>query len=222
MGNPADGEADEYRLEPLARPLRRRVDRVINVGLVAIVLGLILVILAIEGVRLSILPWAVALGVLAALVAFVVWLARRFTPAERAEVQASQRRFLRPLAADGGPDVVRVPLRRGWWHRRSIDPALLMLVADDAGMQVPRALFERPRPTGDPVVAVPWPLIARWRVQSDSDGPDVYVLDLAEASLGRERCEINRQWITDEVALLDRARRAGLTIELETSITPAD
>ena len=120
-------------------------------------------------------------------------------------------------------DAVPVALRPGpIWRRRLVDrPDLLWIVADRDGLHVPGWLIEqRSRMIeGTDRVTIPWDAIARLRVRPDGETGGTYDITRRSDGGSPARWVIRRREVTDEVALLDHARRIGrVTIELEDSI----
>lgn len=120
-------------------------------------------------------------------------------------------------------DAVQVELRPGpIWRRRLADrPDLLWIVADRDGLHVPGWLVEqRSRMIeGTDRVTIPWDAIGRFRVRADGESGGTYEITRRPDGGSPLRWLIRRREITDEVVLLDHARRLGrVTIELEDSI----
>jgi len=121
-----------------------------------------------------------------------------------------------------GP-TVRVVLHPGPVTRRRLAgrPDALVVTADAERLDVPAWIVEgrsRLIERTDRVL-IPWRSIERFRVRAQRDGPGVYDITARPDVPPPVRWRIRRDEITDELALLDHARRVGrVTIELEDSI----
>lgn len=120
-------------------------------------------------------------------------------------------------------DAVQVELRPGpIWRRRLADrPDLIWIVADRDGLHVPGWLVERRSRMIEATdrVTIPWGAIERFRVRPDGETGGTYDITRRSDGGSPARWLIRRREITDEVVLLDHARRLGrVTIELEDSI----
>lgn len=215
---------DEYLLGTLPRGLRVRVCALSLAGGLLVLLGAAVALVLASRARVDGSAATAALVAAATLGAVVLAGRQSLTPDERQLIRDTRRRTLAPLDPAGRTPQLTVALRPGPINRRRLrdtSPDLMCLTADAHGLRVPAWLLER-RPAGlrvTDVVSVPWPAVRRWRVQADSDGPDVWVIDCAPAPAGRGWWRVRRQEITDEVAVLDFARAFGqVTVELETSV----
>jgi hypothetical protein len=222
--------------------LRRRVNLIATISMVAIGVALMVAILVVEGVRSQPRTWAI-LAVVAAVVACgVVVSVRSLSDVDREVLDQAQRRVVAPpplahgdavidLDLDPEPEVVgfvdldavRVPLRPGpIWSRRLVDrPDLRAITSDRSGLNVPAWLLEgRPRVIDAyEVVTIRWSTIERFRVRADGHGPSTYDITCTPAAGLPTRFRVRRQEVTDEVALLDHVRTVGrITVELEDSI----
>lgn len=215
---------DEYVLGALPRGLRVRVSAISTAGLLLVLLVAAVVLVLASRARVD-GSLATAVLVAAAGLAAVVLVGRQsMTPHERQLLRDARRRTLAPLDPTGRAPRLAVALRPGPVNRRRLrdsGPDLTRLTADAEGMCVPGWLLEgRPaglRPTD--VVRVPWRAVRRWRVQAESEGPDVWVIDCVPAPGAPGRWRVRRPEVTDEVAVLDFARALGqVTVELEASV----
>jgi len=203
--------------------IRRRVTVVVTVAFLGLGLLFLAGVAVLEGVRLDLVTWLVIVGIAAIGVGAIPLVLRTLSTADRAIIEQAERRRLPPLPCATGAPSLLVALHPGFlWRRRLEDrPDLLVLEADSNGMRVPGWLFLGPTPGVDrfAVHHLPWSDITRFQVQADSDGPDVYTIEVVSQT-GYSTCwRVLRRPVTDEIALLDQVRSVGaLTVELEASV----
>ena len=172
--------------------------------------------------------WASMAGIAGLLAVVAVSVARSIGPEERDLIERAGRRILPPLPRppDAEPTPVRLALRPGRLTARRLRdrPDLGWLVVTPDGLEIPTwAIDGRPRPVGRlDTVTVAWHDIERWRVRTDSDGPDLHVLRTARPWFdGRTAkrwptLDIRRRVVLDESALLLVVRTVGqLAVEME-------
>lgn len=178
--------------------------------------------LDVPAARWTFLIACLALALLAVAVNRLVWFTT--SAADRLELREASNRPLPPLAPVDG--ALEIDLEPGWSAR---DTTNRQIVLDADGLHVPvwtinmapRSLEKR----GQPVVSVRWADIDRWRVRSDTDGPDLYEITTRNPWFATHKprwpnLRIERRVITDEIALLDGIRSIGqISIELETSLS---
>lgn len=223
------GDASQEHDPPVLPPgLERRRGCVAMSGFGALVLVLAATAELLTGSWLTVTAWAAAMAGSGMLAAVAVVVARSISAEERDLIERSQRRILPALAlpteADRSP--VQVALVPGWFVARRLGdrPELRRLVADDRGLTVPGWVIEgRPRSIGlQDSITVAWDDIRRWRVRTDSDGPDTHELWTARPWIsGRSTkrwptLRIRRRELRDEPALLHAVRSLGqLPVEVE-------
>lgn len=180
------------------------------------------------GSWLTLTAWMAAMVVVAFLGAVAFAVARTISPDERDLIERSQRQILPALAlqSDSDRSPVRVPLAPGWLAARRLGdrPDLCWLIADERGFTVPAWVIDgRPRVIGlHDTVTVAWTDIRRWRLRTDSDGPDTHELWTAHPWFSGPVAKrwptlrIRRRDVQDEPSLLHAVRTLGqLPVEVE-------
>lgn len=223
---------ETYQLTTLPRRLARSAGRVTTAVMLGFFGAVVVVMLSLEGAGFGAPVWiGLVLGEVAVAAGSARWY-RRLSPDDRSTLRAASRRVIEPVAVAGRADPIAVPLRPGPIRRRRLRhrPDLLMIRADREGLEVPTWLLDSPAPQmrRQEWVRLAWADIERWRVTTDSEGPDTYELTMATGwavaptTRWRARVRIRRDEILDEVALLDHVRSVGAhPIELEASVTPS-
>lgn len=180
------------------------------------------------GLRPTTTAWAIVIAGAAFLATIAVAVARTISPEERDLIERSQRRILPALALppDAGRAPVQVALAPGWYVARRLGdrPELRQITADAAGLTVPGWVIEgRPRTIrSHDTVTVAWVDITRWRVRTDSDGPDTHDIWTtrpwfdARSTKHWRTLQLRRQEVGDEQSLLLAVRTLGqLSVEVE-------
>ena len=225
----AVGDASREDDVPVLPPgIERRRGCVVLSGFGAVVLVLSATAEFLAGPWMTLTSWVFAIAGAALLGAVAFAVARSISPEERDLIERSQRRILPPLAVppDADRSPVRVALMPGRLASRRLGdrPDLRWLEADADGLTVPAWVIDgRPRTIGlRDTVTVAWGDIARWRVRTDSDGPDTHELRTHRSwCSGRSTkrwptLRIRRREVEDESALLDAVRSLGqLPVEVE-------
>jgi len=232
----------DYTLGEVPKPLARRASVAITVTMGCAAVVLMIVVLHLEGVRFSAPTWLTLAAIAGVVSAVMAWLVRTISPEERAILRAAQRRTLPPLDPRPATGSLQVRLQPGPIWRRRIEarseaggPAHrssvpdvggpLFLEADQSGLSLPNWLVEGREKRVAPYdrTVVRWDAVTRFRVRSDSDGPDLFEITAADADGSRALVRVRRREITDEIALLDYVRSVGQTpVDLEASIGVAE
>jgi len=224
------GFVDErYQLGSVPKRLRRRVNTVAFVVFVGLGFLFLVGVSVVEGMRPRPMTWLVLGAAVVLAGGVVVLILRTLSPADRATIERAEHRSLPPLPPPDAAPVLRVELHPGFLWRRRLDdrhrewPDGRTLIADGSGLTIPGWLFHQPPRDLDRFAAqhLAWANITSFRVQADSDGPDVYAIEVTSGAARPARWRVRRREVTDEIALLDHVRSVGsLTIDLEASVTP--
>ncbi len=222
----------DYTLGEVPKRLARRANLAITITMGGLTVVFMVAVLHLEGVRFAASTWLKLVSVVIAASTGMAWLIRSFSPDDRGVLRASQRRVLPPAEPPATLEPLRVLLQPGpIWQRRLDKKAdgvpdgdlSLCLVADGGGLSVPNWLVERGgkrSPPNDRTV-IPWDGVTRFRVLSDSDGPDLFEITVTTGEDSNELVRVRRREITDVIAVLDYVRAVGqVTIDLEASIAP--
>lgn len=87
---------EPYELGDVPKPLRRRVNIIATIVMAALAVGVLVIVLLVEGMRPEPRTWAIVGAAAAVVVAGVVLALRTFTAEDRATIERSERRVLEP------------------------------------------------------------------------------------------------------------------------------